>query len=362
MSSAPAGSEVVVVGAGIAGITCARVLAANDIPVRVVDQGKRVGGRLAVQTQLGHPIDVGASYLTVSDPELAKVVADWVDRGIARAWTDAFHVATPRSPRHGQTGGPGRTGGLGELKRGPMRYAGTAGLRGLVEDLAQQAQLQVDSGIVVQHVEPGAPEQGGPLIDGQPAAAVVLAMPDPQAARLLPAGSVEVALVGASHWEPRLVLSARWATRSWGVGPDLAFDGAFVHDSDVLTWIADDGRRRGDDAPVLVAHSTASVAAAHLDDPEAAAPQMLAELISVLDCDPEPEWTATRRWSLAQPMRSHSEPFYLSAGGIGFCGDGWGDKPRVEQAFCSGAALGRAIVERLSQPRRRGTEENERTT
>ena len=64
-------------------------------------------------------------------------------------------------------------------------------------------------------------------------------------------------------FDPALALTATYAERPW----DL--DGAFTNDDDVLDWVADDGRRRGDGAPVLVAHSTAAYAVRHLADPEA---------------------------------------------------------------------------------------------
>jgi len=38
---------VVVVGAGIAGLACARALTAAGYPVRVLDRGRRPGGRMS---------------------------------------------------------------------------------------------------------------------------------------------------------------------------------------------------------------------------------------------------------------------------------------------------------------------------
>jgi predicted NAD/FAD-dependent oxidoreductase len=103
----------VVVGGGISGIACARELAAAGVPVRVLDRGRRVGGRMAVRTVDGHAVDTGASYFTVSDPSLCGGVDDWQRRGLARPWTDTFAVAGPRAsgrPRPARCGGPGRTG------------------------------------------------------------------------------------------------------------------------------------------------------------------------------------------------------------------------------------------------------------
>lgn len=309
----------IVVGGGIAGVACARMIAEAGLPVRVVDRGRRLGGRMAVRTVDEHAIDLGASYFTVQDDAFAAVAADWQRRGLARVWTDRFHVAD--------------ADGLGETKTGPGRWAATTGLRSLVEDLA--AGLTVERR-TVQAVGPG-------RVDDEPAACVVLAMPDPQARRLVGSADPEALAAAGNDWEPSLALAARWPKRSW---PQL--DGAFVHGLPAVRWIADDGRRRGDDAPVLVAHSTPDFARAHLVDPDAAAPAMLAEVRQVLGIADEPAWSTVQRWAYSQPATARETPYFLSTSGIGLCGDGWSSPSRVEAAYLSGRALGTAVAERLS--------------
>jgi predicted NAD/FAD-dependent oxidoreductase len=89
-------SPVTVVGAGIAGIACARALAAAGVPVRVLDRGRRPGGRMASRTLSQRTVDLGASYLTAHEGSpFAAVVDDWVARGLARPWTDTFAAAGP---------------------------------------------------------------------------------------------------------------------------------------------------------------------------------------------------------------------------------------------------------------------------
>lgn len=267
-------------------------------------------------------VDLGASYLTATDPRFAEVVQGWAARGLARPWTDAFHVATPD--------------GLGERKTGPVRYGAGAGLRSLVEDLL--AGLPVTQQREVGAVGPGT------TVDGEAYAAVVLAMPDPQALRLLdPSLAPERSALADRVWEPVLALAAGWDERSW----DDAFDGCFVHGSDVLGWVADDGRRRGDGAAVLVAHSTSPFAAPRLADPDAAGPDLLAATRGVLGIDAQPSWSRVQRWSVARPAGPRDEPFHLGAAGIGLCGDGWG-APKVETAWLSGTLLGQALAGRLA--------------
>lgn len=309
---------VAVVGAGIAGAACARALHAAGVDVTLLDRGRVPGGRLASRRVDGRPVDLGASYLTCRDERFAAVVDDWCARGLAHPWTDAFHVATPAGP--------------GERTSGPLRYGTRGGLRSLVVDLL--APLEVTQSTHVSSVGPG------PVVDGRAYDAVVLAMPDPQALPLLVDLPDERAQLVDRIWEPVLALAARFPSRSW----DL--DGCFVEGSDVLGWIADDGRRRGDGAPVLVAHSTSAFAARHLADPAAAGPELRDALQSLLGTGEPPEWSFVQRWTYARPAEGREIPYWLGDSGVSLCGDGWGS-PRVETAWLSGHLLGQALAERL---------------
>jgi renalase len=313
--------QVVVVGAGIAGVACARQLAEAAISHRVYDRGHRIGGRMAVRTIDGRPVDMGASYFTAHDPAFLEVTQDWVRRGLARAWTDTFHLATPE--------------GLQGTTTGARRYAATRGLRSLVEDLA--------AGLDIKHPHDVEAVVAGPAVDGESAVAVVLAMPDPQALDLLSDGlPAELAVVQDSTWEPVLALAARWPHREW---PQL--DGVFVNESPILTFVADDGSRRGDGAPLLVAHADPVFSAGHMDDPQTAAPAMLAELEAVLGITAAPEWVHVKRWGVAHPAGKRAEAFHLGPAMVGLAGDGWHGRPRVESAYLSGRALGDELAVRL---------------
>jgi predicted NAD/FAD-dependent oxidoreductase len=201
----------------------------------------------------------------------------------------------------------------------------------LVVDLAEG--LDVTSEHVVQRV--GA----GPVVDGEPAAAVVLAMPGPQAARLLEPGTPAARQASSEAWTASMAVVLGWSDRRWPA--DL--HGAFVHDSPAVDWVADDGDRRGDGAAVLVAHTTAELAARHLDQPDGVVPEVVAAVQGALGIDADPEWTHAHRWTFARPAEPREEPFLL-ADGIGLCGDGWSAPAKVESAWTSGAELGAALA------------------
>ncbi len=304
--------DVTVVGGGISGLACARAVADTGGSVRVIDRGRRPGGRLSSRTIDGRAVDLGASYFVVGDDAgFAAVAAGWEARGIARPWTDTFSAID--------------VDGTVTRKAGPMRWAAPAGSRALVLDLA--AGVDVESGREIARVAPF-------HVDDQGAGEVVLAMPEPQARRL-----VDGIPVGPQDWEAVIAVVLRWDERRWPV--DL--HGAFVNDDPDVAFVADDGDRRGDGAPVLVVHTTGDAARRLLDDPDAAIAPATAATRRLLGIDAEPVATHAHRWTFARPARTERAPFFRSPG-LSLCGDAWGESAAVRTAWASGDALGRALA------------------
>jgi renalase len=301
---------VVVVGAGLSGLACARVLvdAGHDVIVR--ERGGGVGGRFTSRALDGRPVDLGAAYFTVSDPAFETVVTAWHRAGLARPWTTSFTVY-----------GGSRT----HAATGPMRWAAPRGLGSLAQDLAADLPVRVDAPVVRVTTDP--------VVDGEPVDAVALCMPGPEAERLLPG------VFRPQAWEPVLSAVVRYPSRTW---PD--FHGAFVNDHPVLSTICDDGDRRGDRAPVVVAHTTGAFARAN--DPAAAGPVIAGAVGRVLDLRDGPSGVYVCRWNFAKPTEPATDPFEL-AGRVGLAGDIFGP-PRAQTAWLSGRALGVKLAALLS--------------
>ncbi|GAA1999353.1 NAD(P)-binding protein [Nakamurella flavida] len=295
---------VTVIGAGMAGAACAVELTRAGVPVRVLDRGRGVGGRMASRTLHERAVDLGAGYFTVRDDEFAEVVAGWRSAGLAREWTDTFSVL--------------EAGRAPERKTGPVRWATPGGLRSLV------AAMLAD-----QDVRSASPVTELPTGD------VVVAMPDPQAARLVDVPS-------PVDYLPVITVVLGFTERGW----DLP-DAAFVTHPDI-EFLADDGSRRGDGAPVLVAHSTPDRARRHLADPDTAVAPMVAGVGDLLGVG-APAWTHAHRWTFAKPADARPEAFFLreeDGRWVGLAGDQWCPQgsPRVESAWRSGTDLARALV------------------
>src|SRR5689334_2468923 len=260
---------VVVIGAGIAGVACAVQLAAAGVPVRVVDRARTVGGRMASKRIDGRPVDLGAAYFTVRDPEFAQVVARWRTAGLARPWTSELAV-------FGKGGDRSRA-------PGPVRWAAPGGLRSLVAALADGLPVELEHRVA--RVGPG------PTVDGAAVDTVVLAMPDPQARRLVDDESSAAVRLDGREWRPVISVAAGWSRREW---PPMT--AAFVNDHPVISLVADDGARRGDGAPVLVAHTVSDVARRYDSCPSDAVAPVLDALRRLVGLRTDPVWTHAHRW------------------------------------------------------------------
>lgn len=334
-------TDVLVVGAGVAGVSAAAAAAATGARVHLLDQGRQPGGRLGLrQLPDGRVVDTGAAYLTVRSPEFTGHVRGWQQAGLIVEWTDRVDVID-RAGWH--TGLPG-----------PMRWAAPAGLRCLAtHDVTSlgRAGVTAEAGAAVRSVVPtvdGVTVDWTDLATGEgrteDVAGVVLAMPAPQAQRLL------AERVPGPGYEPVLSVWAAYPDRRW-----RAFPAAFVNDHPVLGFLADDGSRRGDDAPVLVAHTTAAFAGTYLPGPAGTAPDpgeaiepVLAAVAEILGGTGEPTATGVMRWGLARPVGGRPEPFGWCGPRIVTCGDAWhvlaGERPRVESAWLSGRAAGGSLA------------------
>ena len=116
--SAP--GDVLIVGAGLAGLCAARELQRAGRSVCVLDKGRGVGGRLASRRMGSAVLDHGAQYFTLRSVQARNLLAAWFEDGTLQEWARGFALA----------------GGGRKLDEVP-RYIVPQGMNGLAKLLAE---------------------------------------------------------------------------------------------------------------------------------------------------------------------------------------------------------------------------------
>lgn len=313
-------TKVAVIGAGMAGLACARALQAAGRRVRVFDKGRSVGGRLAtrrVETAFGlAQFDHGAQFFTVRTPQFDEMLAR-VGGASVQSWEAA-----------------GRTDWR----------VGAPGMSALPKALAAGLDIAVSTRVARFVKEGGSwllSAEDGNLLGAFDA--VVVATPAEQAAPLLADASPMLAReAGAAITAP--CWAGLFAFAQPVAAPHAVFE---LSGHPVLAWLARDASKpaRSGLLDCWVAHAHPDWTRAHLDDaPEAVAPRLLAAMDSVVGVGATPIVLQAHRWRFAKVERPAQTAFAWDRElGLGVCGD-WRVGARVEGAWISGHALGEAMA------------------
>lgn len=88
-------TPILILGAGVSGLTAARTLSTRNLNVHLVDKGRGVGGRVATR-RLGNREDIrgrwdhGAQFATFRSPSLLKQLKDWSCLDVMQPWIPGF--------------------------------------------------------------------------------------------------------------------------------------------------------------------------------------------------------------------------------------------------------------------------------
>lgn len=323
---------VAIIGAGIAGLTCARQLQAQGLSVRVFEKSRGVGGRMSTRTGPSWQCDHGAQYFTAQSAPFRQELARWEEAGVAQQWMPRLRVIE-------EMGGLWR-----DSSSHTKRYVGVPSMTAPAQFLAQSLAVQLDTqvgglrrelgGWRLQIIGEGWQDC---LYD-----AVVLALPAPQAQGLLSESTSELReLVGGVR------MRAAWALMMCcDKSFDPEFDAAFVN-SGPIRWVTrhlSKPQRQGDNMWLL--HATAKWSEEHLEaQPSEVAVILIEEFQKIFPFIASA--SSVHRWRYADTESTLGrEHLWDCEQGLGVCGD-WLNESKVEGAWRSAASLAKVMTHEL---------------
>ncbi len=333
---------VVVVGAGVAGLACARELARRGVAAVVLERARGVGGRCATRVIEGVPVDFGTPLLHARSREFALEIEALPEAGRGTGWP--ARVREPRLACQPDA-----------YRRGQVRLARHDGVNEFPRHLAAGLDVRTTTRVVA--LETDGDRLAAVTEDGARLAArwLVLATHLTMTRTL-----VEPFVTGwPGAAEPLLRLAAPHPVRTLTVmagypadAPEPGFDIWYPLEATMVHTLVDDGSKRAEPRPrTLVIQARERFSDARWEMPEGTwADELMWETAELLGAwAARPLWRRTHRWTCARIRPGHvlGEPRVLGSPGgawLGLCGDAFSAVSGVEGAYLSGVALAERIV------------------
>lgn len=307
-----AAMRIVVIGAGMSGLTAATQLSARGHEVVVVDKGRAVGGRMASKRIGDARFDHGAQHFSARSPEFAETVHRLIADGVAKVWFESHSITEP--------------------DRGvEPRHVGSPSMRSVCEQLAQGLVVRVGvtvTGVRRQDGDVLVDTADGPLV----ADACVVTAPLPQTLTLLGdlAGDHRSRLEAITY-DPCL------AAMLILDGPSGLPDGHLALAEGPIAWIADNQHKGVSPVPAVTVHTSPDFSREHLEqEPSEWLPLVVGAAARHLSSSVVE--AHGHRWRYSIPTNPGSEGAVEVAPGVVVAGEALAGA-RVEGAFLSGLAV-----------------------
>ena len=318
--------RVAVIGAGIAGLSCARALQSFGIKVTIFEKSRGPSGRMSTRRTPDWSADHGAQYFTARDPRFIQEVKRWQQAGIADIWTPQIRVYEAQQWR--------------ASKSTETRYVGTPRMNSPGKHLAEGLSVQYEKTITklekrehrwILHCS-----ESGDLIDLYDL--VIIALPAPQASVLLMHQDARATSIANSAQ-----MKACWTMMaSFPNQPTTDFEAAFIN-QEIISWICRNSSKPMRPGNTWTIHGSPSWSQDNVELSKEDAQDQMLECLIKLGFNCQDAEISMHRWRYASGGLENAIGFLsLPDIGLGLCGD-WLNGGRVEGAWLSGLELAEAI-------------------
>jgi predicted NAD/FAD-dependent oxidoreductase len=316
----PESTDILILGAGLAGLLAAADLQASGFQPLVVDKGRGVGGRLASRRIGSATFDHGAQFITARTPRFAALLSEWQGLGLVTEWyrgANAEHIY----------------------------WRGVPSMTAIPKHLAKSLNVRLEMKMSALKQESSrwlAVFENGEIISTN---AVLLTAPVPQSLAILDAGEVAIEAsmreqLESLEYEPRLAVMAVLNGQS-----NIPQPGFIRFDAGPIGWIADNQAKGISAVSAVTIHATPDYSSSHWEhDRQEIGRDLLAAAAPWLGS--EVAEFQVHAWRYARPGHEQNHPYLRlnQSPALLIAGDAFGG-PRLEGAALSGWAAAEALKE-----------------
>ncbi len=301
--------KTIIIGAGVAGLSVARILTQKGHEVTLLDKGRGVGGRMSTRTIEKAKADHGAQYFSVKTTEFQALISEMQSENITAEW----HLA----------------------QRENVRYVGVKGMNTIPKKMASSLHVLVNEKVILIENDTVKTELGNIYAFDN----LIITMPIPQVIDLFENAKIDFSkkdksIINEIEYDPCLAVMAvlKEATE--------IKSGGIILENQPVSWIADNFQKGITQIPTVTLHASAAYSAKRFDDD---LQEVAKDMLSSVNQYVKPEniiTFQTHRWKFSNATKRCEEYFYqIENQPIYLAGDGFG-MGNVEGAFLSGYYLG----------------------
>lgn len=317
---------VAIIGAGVAGLTAARILSHRGARIAVFEKSRGIGGRLSTRRTDFGGIDHGTPYIETTEPKFQALLTGLNNLGSLTHW----EPNGKNSKEIWHVGMPGMSSLLKPLAEQTRIHFQTE-VKGIAPSLDENGKAGVD--IAFEVTQEGAEERQVAVSHFD---RVILAIPAPQAAKLTAQSDP---LFKATQ---NCVMAPCWTGLFAFDEPIDALQALCLnHQDDAIAWLGHNGSKPDRTAGTYVMHMSEAFSTTHLEtDRGDMAKTLCAKLEEIAGkALPSPLYAKAHRWRYARTTTPLNQPFLCNDNGtISAIGD-WCLGANAEHAFESARQL-----------------------